>query len=365
MRRTSLLTATAAAVLALAPPPAAALPAATAAVVMPVLTGVSLSAGAVSVSGLDVVPVTVTVTTTGDAGPCSGNVGGVGFYRTSTVWDRSAPFQLGGPLSCVSDSDGVRTYRAVVPVTSTAHGSWRFSYVSLAGAPYDLEPETSGLPAPGLTVTGSHRPLLRFALTPQPLPYPGRAVTLTVRATFDDTGAPVVGQFISVAYDTTTACSGCSGSTDAGGRLVRKVTVPGHAQLLAHTPVDPSRPDSPDYSSISKMMTVQPALVASPARSSTRHGTDVAVNGRAFLVGIQDWAFKPRAQVVLQRLVGRHWRTVDWDNGGVRPTGRFTLVATPPKGRNYYRVSMPAQQNAEPLQNYAGATSRIFVIRGT
>jgi hypothetical protein len=81
------------------------------------------------------------------------------------------------------------------------------------------------------------------------------------------------------------------------------------------------------------------------------------VNGRAAAVSIQAWYYSPRITVDLQRLVGRHWRTVS--GGTIRPNGRFTLVATPPKGRNSYRVSLPAQQNL------AAATSRSFVIRGT
>jgi hypothetical protein len=361
-RATVLLTAAAAAVVvavALPLPVAAAPPAPRAAVVMPVLTGVSLSTGAVSVRGLDVAPVTVTVTTTGDAGPCSENVGEVGFYRTSKVWDRSAPSQLGGRLACVSDSGGMRTYRASVPVASTTHGTWRFWYVRLDSDPYDLDLRTVGLPAPTLGVTGSHRPRLRFALTPHPLPYPGRTVTMTVRATFDDTGAPVVGQFTDVTYGGVTPCPGCSGTTDAKGRMVRPVPVTDHRQVVARMPL--KAPGflgwSPVYSVMTRDVVVQPALTASPARSSVPHGTNVDVNGQAFVVGVKDWSFKPRADLVLQRLVGRHWRTVSWS--GVRPTGRFTVVATPPKGRNLYRVLMGSQHDFGP------GTSRAFLIRGS
>jgi hypothetical protein len=45
--------------------------------------------------------------------------------------------------------------------------------------------------------------------------------------------------------------------------------------------------------------------------------------------------------------------------GSLRDNGRFTLLATPPKGRNSYRVSLPAQQNL------AAATSPVFVVEGT
>jgi hypothetical protein len=46
-------------------------------------------------------------------------------------------------------------------------------------------------------------------------------------------------------------------------------------------------------------------------------------------------------------------------DGTIRRNGRFTLVATPPKGRNHYRVGFPTQQT------FASATSRTFTIRGT
>jgi hypothetical protein len=45
--------------------------------------------------------------------------------------------------------------------------------------------------------------------------------------------------------------------------------------------------------------------------------------------------------------------------GTIRPSGRFTLLATPPKGRNLYRVGLPQQQH------FATTHSRTFVIRGS
>ena len=69
------------------------------------------------------------------------------------------------------------------------------------------------------------------------------------------------------------------------------------------------------------------------------------------------WEVRPRVRVALQRLVGRHWQTVG--AGVVRPSGRFTLLVTPPEGLTTYRVRMPA------LRDLAAATSRPFVLRGT
>ena len=69
----------------------------------PVLTGVSLSTPAVSVRGLALASVTVTVTAKGYDDRCtpSGVVGGVFLQRTTPGWDRSAPDLLLAPMSCV------------------------------------------------------------------------------------------------------------------------------------------------------------------------------------------------------------------------------------------------------------------------
>ena len=99
MRRTTVLLAAAATAVLALPLPASAVrtPVRSAQVSYtgPTLTSVKLSTAAVSVKGLDTVPVTVTVTATGDHGPCPGDAGGVSFRRTSThVWDRSATRSL-------------------------------------------------------------------------------------------------------------------------------------------------------------------------------------------------------------------------------------------------------------------------------
>jgi hypothetical protein len=154
-------------------------------------------------------------------------------------------------------------------------------------------------------------------------------------------------------------CDNCSGTTDAKGRLVRAVTLTDSRQLLAQMPIGIVGPYdwSPDYSFLYAYVVVQPALSAAPAKSSVRHGTNVDVGGRAVAVGVPYWPLRPRTRVGLQRLVGRHWRTVS--EGTIRQNGRFTLVATPPRGRNLYRAAFPKQQT------FVSATSRTFVIRGT
>lgn len=158
MRRAAvLLTAAVTAVLVLPVRASAAPPAQQAGDTGPVLTSVALSTGAVTVKGLDTVPVTVTVTATGDRSTCPANTGGVTFRRTNIhVWDRSATRGLVGTLTCVADNDGVRTYKATVPVPSTADGPWRLDAVVFGTMYYD--PRSFNLPDATLVVTGTHRP---------------------------------------------------------------------------------------------------------------------------------------------------------------------------------------------------------------
>jgi hypothetical protein len=366
MRRTTVLLAAAATAVLALPLPASAVrsPVRSAPQVPytgPTLTSVKLSTGAVSVKGLDTVPVTVTVTASGDQDACPRNAGGVGFRRTSThVWDRSATRSLIGPLSCVTDNGGVRTYKAIVPVPSTADGRWRVDNV-VFGNTYYLDPRTFGLPDAALAVTGTHRPRLRISVAPQPLPYWAHDVTVTVRASFDDTRAPVTTRWISVTDDggSLGPCGECRGNTDAHGRIIRRLTLSTQRMVIADMPLSAAGfyDAWPSYSATFAVVVAEPEVSASPAKSRVPHGTNVGVEGRAVSSAVQVWYFTPRIVVNLQRLVGRHWRTVS--KSTIRPNGRFTLPATPPKGRNLYRVSLPAQQEL------AASTSGTFLIRGT
>jgi hypothetical protein len=362
-RATVLLTAAAAAVLALPVPASAAPVAPKTPSAGPVLSGVTLSTDKVSVRGLDTVTVTATVTTTGETGDCSGHLDGfVLLGRTSaSAWDRSAPGSLVGGTSCVSDTGGVRTRRADILVPSTADGPWRVVEIDFGNA-YDVDPRNAGLPDATLVVTGTHRPRLRISVRPQPLVYPARDIRVVVQATYDDTREPVTTRWIGITDDggTVGGCGQCTGNTDANGRVVRRLTLTSSRLVIAYMPLKGgfrAYDAVPIHAELATKVVVQPALSAAPVKSSVRHGTNVSVNGRAVAVTVQNWGFQPRIKVYLQRLVGRHWRTVN--EGTIRPSGRFTLVATPPKGRNLYRVTMPDQQTL------GSAKSGTFGIRGT
>ena len=320
------------------------------------VTSVSVSTPAVSARGLATVPVTVNATASYPDGGCSPTEGAVTLERTDQPWDRSAPSVLAAPMACVAVTGDVHTLRAVVQVPSSAHGSWRVSCIVFQPTCHD--PRQAGLPDATLAVTGTHRPRLRLTLAPQPLPYPKRTVTARVRASYDDTDAPVVGRRI-VVIAINGDCRGCVGTTDRNGRFVHAVTLADLRHVRASLPLDAPVASEwpPEYSGVSRMVVVGPALFAAPEKGAVRHGTGVAVNGRAMAVGVPSWELRPRVKVYLQRVVGRRWRTVS--EVKVRPGGRFTLLATPPKGLNTYRVSMP------PQHGLAAATSTRFTIRGT
>ncbi len=360
-RATVLLGAAVAAVLALPLPASAVPPAREAGDTGPALTSVALSTDKVSVSGLDTVPVSVTVTASGYPGACPGSAGGVSLTRTSTqMWDRSAARALIAPLSCVGDSGGVRTYQAVVPVPSTADGPWRVGAVVLGSGFYG-DPRTFDLPDAALTVTGTHRPRLRISVAPEPLVYPARDVTVTVRASYEDTRAPVTTRWISITDDggSLGPCGECAANTDAHGRVVRRLTLTDPRSVVADMPISaPGFYDAwPSYSMAFTSVVVKPEVTATPATTSAGSGTSVTIDGRALASALGSWDSSPRVRVNLQRRVGRHWRTVS--ESTIRSNGRFTLLATPLQGRNRYRVSLPAQQN------FASARSHTFVIRGT
>jgi hypothetical protein len=61
--------------------------------------------------------------------------------------------------------------------------------------------------------------------------------------------------------------------------------------------------------------------------------------------------------VQLQRLVGRHWRTVK--RAKVRTSTRFTITANPPVGVDHHRVAFPRSIS------YGPSASRTFTITGT
>jgi hypothetical protein len=113
-------------------------------------------------------------------------------------------------------------------------------------------------------------------------------------------------------------------------------------------PPNPNQPSTPISIAVAHFR-IKYAISAAPAARSVPARTDVDVTGHLY---------PPAAQKTLhlQRLYGRTWRTVN--DGADRSSGRFTLVATPPKGLSYYRVYAPGDAGS------VGNTSATFTITG-
>jgi hypothetical protein len=98
-------------------------------------------------------------------------------------------------------------------------------------------------------------------------------------------------------------------------------------------------------------------MSAQPAATHVRHGTNVAVDGAV-------WPARVYGRVLLQRLVSSSWHTVN--SGGVRESGRYTVIATPPTAGNHqYRVVRPSDYCTNGVCRYIGAVSATFTITAT
>jgi hypothetical protein len=226
---------TAAAALALAgavagPLPASAGPADTA---PPRVEDITFSRPSVRVSGLDVVPVTVSVRIT-DAS---------GVEERAEGLDASPQLALGAvpgfqsrlvpSLARTSGTayDGV--WSATVHVPSTWHGTVRVVHVGAADRAGNV---LSGRPAvsPALRVTGSHRP----AVTIHRASLPGGGFKIYGRAYYTDTGRPLARQALATSYDSGCDLDGGAVNdivTDARGRYEKRwpAAGPGTAGCVA------------------------------------------------------------------------------------------------------------------------------------
>jgi hypothetical protein len=199
---------------------------------------------------------------------------------------------------------------------------------------------------------------MRLAVSPQPIPYPQTRATARAVVTFDDTRAPIPG--FEVAFGTAASCAGWPPlpavvvRTDRHGAAAHPIRVHGIDSVCAWGPLPGSsaRESFPGWTTVPRYVTLGTVSSALPSRSSVRRRTPVPVTGRATALVVPSGRM-----VALQRRVGRHWRTVN--TGKIRPSGRFTVTASPPLGRNLYRVQLQGGYG------FGSSASRTFVITGT
>lgn len=320
----------------------------------PQLHSIALSRETITVSGTEEQLLTVTVRLTDDVG--------VEVYddwfagRTPYVVFGLRSRHVGLVLGSGTPADGV--YTGVIAVTSDWSGAVQPTRVvaqDTAGNDLDVDPRTV-VATPSVVVHSSHRPRLEMTLTPDPV-FPDRALTRTVRAWDSDTGQPWAGLPIALGYDNTCPEEGIrdpSGRTGADG-VHRTTLAAGHTYpyvMCAWVTGD----NVPGQRATRIAVTTAVArykyvVTATPAATSVRAGTNVAVTGSLA-------PFQPNKLLHLQRRYGTEWRTVN--SGITDQNSRFSLTATPPGvGTWYYRVFAPSEEHR------SGNTSVTFTIRGT
>lgn len=327
------------------------------AAVDPNLTVISVTASRtnIAVSGLNTVPVTMTVTAKypnanpadekpvllvyikrlSGPGPDNDLISTdlpykTGDIRTGAVWS--------GPVYVPSTANG--TYK-VWGVSNGPFNTWQFGGMLPDPTPFD---------GPTLTIAGTHQPKITAKVTPAVVPF-NASFTITWAITDRTTGKPY-GSGIRALLGLDNQCA-----EDAGGIDV----VSNSSGLIVHRyPASWAEPlnclrirsNPADIAGLG-LLTVRPGVVsAAPSKTSAKVGTIVPVNGA--VAGPASFC-----QVVLQRLYGAsQWRGVSTAKN--RESGRFTVSAQPAyQGLIPYRVYFPK------CRRFLTGMSRVFYIRGT
>ncbi|MFF0266146.1 hypothetical protein [Kribbella sp. NPDC004536] len=317
------------------------------------IANVTADRSAVAVSGLNTVPVQLTVTAKyNSTDPADAHlVLLVYLKRISGPGPNSLMLSTDLPLSTGTVQDGV--WKGPVFVPSTAGGTFKvyavgtgpFLALQAGGTPPDPTP----FDGPTITVTGTNVPKVTAKVTPPIVPF-GSGFTITWAITNTATAKPY-GTRIKVLLGLDNQCA-----EEAGGIITLSTT----GGLVVHQypassadPLNCLRIKSTPLDIIGLGLGVaRPGVVsATPSRTSAPVGTIVPVNGNV----LGPAGFCP---VVLQRLYGAtQWRGVS--SAKTRQSGRYTVSAQPAyKGLIPYRVYFPK------CYRYQAGVSRVFYIRG-
>ncbi|MER7994563.1 hypothetical protein [Micromonospora chalcea] len=307
----------------------------------PVLVDVTVSPDAVSVSGLDLVPVTVSAHLTDDTGVVEasemdgGSLPYVGLRLVGT--DRTDGAELS--LTAGTPQDG--TWSATIHVPSTWNGTWEVNHLVATDAAWNrLDVDPSASADTRLEVTGTHRPAVTMRLTPDPLVGDG-PLTVAGRFYYEDTGEGIGNQ--PIFFGTDNLCveyhSEPNGTTKADGTFSR--TYPkGDSYLKCVGITRPSNSRvAPSYIVVTAdHPRVKPTVTAKANRTTVTPGTTVTITGEV----------KPDAgwNIELQQLQGRTWRKVAADlTSGDRGAYRIPITPKTP-GTLRYRVVVPSEDPA-------------------
>jgi hypothetical protein len=164
----------------------------------PTVRGIWFSRASVAVSGLAVVPVTLSVRLTDPSGISDRPVGLDATPQLTVAPVPGFRSRLRPTLTRTSGTATDGVWSATVNVPSTWNGTVRVSSVGAVDeAGNELYAELSGARAPALRVTGTRRPALTFDY----VLLPGGGFAVRGRAYFTDTGRPIARLPLATAYD--------------------------------------------------------------------------------------------------------------------------------------------------------------------
>jgi hypothetical protein len=311
----------------------------------PVVTEVALSHDAVSVSGVDLAPVTASVRLTDETGVVVASEMGDAFTPAILLardgTDQARPAYAELALTSGTPQDGV--WSATIHVPSTWDGHWEVSRVIARDGlahELDIDPRTVGLGAT-LDVTGTHQPAVTLRFVPDPLVGDG---PLTVRGRVYDTetGSGLGRQPIFIGFDNVcvegnaqpnavTAADGTYSKTYPGGR---SVAIGLHCVAILRPSNVVNTPAV--IAAASGFPRFRPVITIKADRSTVRPGTKVTISG----------VVRPSRTVHIDSVhlqqLGRGWRTIDSALLGTRD--RFSFVVTPrTDGVHRYRVVIPGE----------------------
>ncbi|TDX08824.1 hypothetical protein [Kribbella sp. VKM Ac-2566] len=317
------------------------------------VTSVTADRTTIAVSGLNTVPVKLTVAAKYDtANPDDNNLVLLVYIKRISGT---------GPMSQLLSTDLPRTSGTVqngvwsgpVHIPSTANGTYKVYGVSYG--PYftwqagGMLPDPTPVDGPTLTITGTHQPKVTAKVTPAVVPF-GPNYTITWAITDRTTGKPYgtrVRALLGVDNQCAEEAGGANVLTTTGGLVSYSYPSSAGESInclrIKSTPLDITGLG---------LAVIRPGVVSAvPSKTSATVGTIVPVNGSV----LGPAAFCP---VLLQRLYGAsQWRGVS--TAKTRQSGRYTVSAQPAyKGLIPYRVYFPK------CGRYLVGVSRVFYIRG-
>ncbi|MFI5832607.1 hypothetical protein ACIA5A_02895 [Micromonospora sp. NPDC051300] len=321
----------------------------------PVLVGITVSPDAVSVSGVDLVPVTVSAHLTDETGvERSGEMDGsnlpaVTLQRAGGGEDSTQGVELA--LTSGTPQDG--TWSATVQVPSTWDGEWRVSrLVAVDGASnrLDVAPSTDSK----LTVTGTHKPAVTMRFVPDPLVGDG-PLTVEGRFYYQDTGKGIGDQPIYFGQDN--LCveypSPPNGTTRADGTFSR-VYPKGLGVLHCVGILRPSNVSiAPSFIvGTGNFPRVRPAVTIKASSTTVAPGKKVTFTGAVKPAGSSGY------RVELQQLRDGTWRKVT--GASIDVTYTLSTRPTTPGSVRYRVVTL----NDDPALMGVSETVTVRVVAG-